>query len=257
MGGRLNFLTRLRTLVRSDEGQDLLEYALLVTLIALGPSGPWRWRAQTSASSSRMPRRRFRPEPSRDDSAPGCLFALGPSVPREFRGSESYHVLLRVDSVVERSTQEFQQIRGESALSISILGLSESGSRARLCLRTRRPTISPPRVSGLRMKDRTTSRPAPAGALHGLRAGSPAVSSSECSVVVVSSIEEEVEKAGEALHGRHRRSNWLVHYRSREKSVVLSDRRNARLGDGAKWTTGIANLGGYMSNSESSLSQPS
>ena len=31
---------------------------------------------------------------------------------------------------------------------------------------------------------------------------------SECSVVVVSSIEEDVEKAGEALHGRQRRSNW-------------------------------------------------
>jgi Flp pilus assembly pilin Flp len=31
----MDFLNRLRILVRSDEGQDLLEYALLVTLIAL------------------------------------------------------------------------------------------------------------------------------------------------------------------------------------------------------------------------------
>jgi pilus assembly protein Flp/PilA len=29
------FVNRLRTLVRNDEGQDLLEYALLVALIAL------------------------------------------------------------------------------------------------------------------------------------------------------------------------------------------------------------------------------
>ena len=31
----MNFITRLRTLARSTEGQDLLEYALLVALIAL------------------------------------------------------------------------------------------------------------------------------------------------------------------------------------------------------------------------------
>ena len=31
----MNFVTRLRTLARTDEGQDLLEYALLVALIAL------------------------------------------------------------------------------------------------------------------------------------------------------------------------------------------------------------------------------
>src|SRR5438874_8542288 len=31
----MSFLMRLRTLVRQDEGQDLLEYALLVALIAL------------------------------------------------------------------------------------------------------------------------------------------------------------------------------------------------------------------------------
>ena len=31
----MNFITRLRTLARTDEGQDLLEYALLVALIAL------------------------------------------------------------------------------------------------------------------------------------------------------------------------------------------------------------------------------
>jgi Flp pilus assembly pilin Flp len=31
----MDFLKRLRTLVRSDEGQDLLEYALLVALIAM------------------------------------------------------------------------------------------------------------------------------------------------------------------------------------------------------------------------------
>ena len=31
----MNLITRLRALVRDDEGQDLLEYALLVALIAL------------------------------------------------------------------------------------------------------------------------------------------------------------------------------------------------------------------------------
>ena len=31
----MNFINRLRTFVRDDEGQDLLEYALLVALIAL------------------------------------------------------------------------------------------------------------------------------------------------------------------------------------------------------------------------------
>jgi len=31
----MNLLTTLRTFVRDDEGQDLLEYALLVALIAL------------------------------------------------------------------------------------------------------------------------------------------------------------------------------------------------------------------------------
>jgi len=31
----MSFLNRLRTFVRQDEGQDLLEYALLVALIAL------------------------------------------------------------------------------------------------------------------------------------------------------------------------------------------------------------------------------
>jgi pilus assembly protein Flp/PilA len=31
----MNVITRLRALVRTDEGQDLLEYALLVALIAL------------------------------------------------------------------------------------------------------------------------------------------------------------------------------------------------------------------------------
>ena len=31
----MNFITRLRSLVRKDSGQDLLEYALLVALIAL------------------------------------------------------------------------------------------------------------------------------------------------------------------------------------------------------------------------------
>ena len=31
----MEFLTRLRTLVRNDDGQDLLEYALLIALIAL------------------------------------------------------------------------------------------------------------------------------------------------------------------------------------------------------------------------------
>jgi pilus assembly protein Flp/PilA len=31
----MNFITRLRSFVKKDEGQDLLEYALLVALIAL------------------------------------------------------------------------------------------------------------------------------------------------------------------------------------------------------------------------------
>jgi pilus assembly protein Flp/PilA len=31
----MDFITRMRTFVRDDEGQDLLEYALLVALIAL------------------------------------------------------------------------------------------------------------------------------------------------------------------------------------------------------------------------------
>jgi pilus assembly protein Flp/PilA len=31
----MEFITRMRTFVRDDEGQDLLEYALLVALIAL------------------------------------------------------------------------------------------------------------------------------------------------------------------------------------------------------------------------------
>ena len=31
----MEFITRLRNLVRGEEGQDLLEYALLVSLIAL------------------------------------------------------------------------------------------------------------------------------------------------------------------------------------------------------------------------------
>jgi len=31
----MNFITRLRKLLRNDSGQDLLEYALLVALIAL------------------------------------------------------------------------------------------------------------------------------------------------------------------------------------------------------------------------------
>ena len=31
----MNLITRLRTLLRNDSGQDLLEYALLVALIAL------------------------------------------------------------------------------------------------------------------------------------------------------------------------------------------------------------------------------
>ena len=31
----MNLISRLRTFVRDDEGQDLLEYALLVALIAL------------------------------------------------------------------------------------------------------------------------------------------------------------------------------------------------------------------------------
>ena len=32
----MNLITRLRMLLRNDSGQDLLEYALLVALIALG-----------------------------------------------------------------------------------------------------------------------------------------------------------------------------------------------------------------------------
>lgn len=31
----MNFITRLRSLTRNSEGQDLLEYALLVALIAI------------------------------------------------------------------------------------------------------------------------------------------------------------------------------------------------------------------------------
>jgi pilus assembly protein Flp/PilA len=31
----MDFITRLRTFVRDDEGQDLIEYALLVALISL------------------------------------------------------------------------------------------------------------------------------------------------------------------------------------------------------------------------------
>ena len=31
----MNFITRLRSFVRDEEGQDLIEYALLVALIAL------------------------------------------------------------------------------------------------------------------------------------------------------------------------------------------------------------------------------
>jgi len=31
----MNFVTRLRSLVRDEEGQDLIEYALLVALISL------------------------------------------------------------------------------------------------------------------------------------------------------------------------------------------------------------------------------
>jgi pilus assembly protein Flp/PilA len=34
-GSVMEFITRLRNLVRGEEGQDLLEYALLVSLIAL------------------------------------------------------------------------------------------------------------------------------------------------------------------------------------------------------------------------------
>jgi pilus assembly protein Flp/PilA len=33
--GVMNFITRLQSMVRDDAGQDLLEYALLVALIAL------------------------------------------------------------------------------------------------------------------------------------------------------------------------------------------------------------------------------
>ena len=36
----MNLLARLRTFVRDDEGQDLLEYALLVALIALVAVAP-------------------------------------------------------------------------------------------------------------------------------------------------------------------------------------------------------------------------
>jgi Flp pilus assembly pilin Flp len=32
---RMNFVTRVRALVREDSGQDLIEYAMLVALIAL------------------------------------------------------------------------------------------------------------------------------------------------------------------------------------------------------------------------------
>lgn len=35
----MNLITRLRALVREDSGQDLLEYALLVALIALACIG--------------------------------------------------------------------------------------------------------------------------------------------------------------------------------------------------------------------------
>jgi pilus assembly protein Flp/PilA len=43
----MNFINRLRSLVKKDEGQDLLEYALLVALIALVAVG-----AVTAAGTS-------------------------------------------------------------------------------------------------------------------------------------------------------------------------------------------------------------
>jgi pilus assembly protein Flp/PilA len=43
----MNFINRLRALVKKDEGQDLLEYALLVALIALVAVG-----AVTAAGTS-------------------------------------------------------------------------------------------------------------------------------------------------------------------------------------------------------------
>jgi pilus assembly protein Flp/PilA len=43
----MNVINRLRALVRNDEGQDLLEYALLVALIALVAVG-----AVTAAGTS-------------------------------------------------------------------------------------------------------------------------------------------------------------------------------------------------------------
>jgi len=43
----MNFINRLRALVKNDEGQDLLEYALLVALIALVAVG-----AVTAAGTS-------------------------------------------------------------------------------------------------------------------------------------------------------------------------------------------------------------
>jgi len=44
---QMNFINRLRALVKKDEGQDLLEYALLVALIALVAVG-----AVTAAGTS-------------------------------------------------------------------------------------------------------------------------------------------------------------------------------------------------------------
>ena len=35
----MNLITRMRAFVRNDEGQDLLEYALLIALIALVAAG--------------------------------------------------------------------------------------------------------------------------------------------------------------------------------------------------------------------------
>ena len=43
----MNFINRLRALAKNDEGQDLLEYALLVALIALVAVG-----AVTAAGTS-------------------------------------------------------------------------------------------------------------------------------------------------------------------------------------------------------------
>jgi pilus assembly protein Flp/PilA len=43
----MNFITRFRAFVKNDEGQDLLEYALLVALIALVAVG-----AVTAAGTS-------------------------------------------------------------------------------------------------------------------------------------------------------------------------------------------------------------